>query len=290
MYNNTTFSPPYKLSQKYLDKIQFFKDGGSIAISFGECLTYDIKFKSLSQNNLPPFSKAFKDIIFELHKTSKMNLVTKRRVFNKFRKLFGDYFFKRVQIGMQFSYTKLIPRDTDTPYTINYKTSTSKETLHRKHIKSCSHRTLARSMQINVTKRYQQIECPLSVKQITGESLFRVNGGSFRAMMNMENNDIWGTPVRFKLAPITDLFNDQLFAVSNISVAGSKIVNAATINQWFLPMFVSKVKDYQVLNNCPAGYGLYGNWEKHSCQGLLRFYNKKVLDPYISHEKYLELL
>ena len=279
MYNNTIFSPPYKLSQKYLDKMQFFKDGGSIAISFGECLSYDVEFKNLSKDNLPPFSKAFKEIILELYKASTRNVETKRKVFNKFRKLFGDYFFKHVQIGMQFSYTKLYPADRETPYTINYKPSTTtKQILHRKYVKSCSHRALARSIKINITKRYQQTECPHSVKQIVGEGLFRVNGGSFKVMMNMQNSDIWGNPVRFALAPITDLFNDQLFANNNISSASGSIVQATSINQWFLPMFLNKVKDYQVLNKCPESYKLYGNWEKHSCQGLYHFnYDKSSL-------------
>ena len=104
--NNFTFSPPYKLSQNYVDIVQFFNDGGSIAVSYGECLVYDIEFKG---NDLPLFSAAFKKMLRELYHASDKDRETQRKTFERFRSRFGDYYFVHVQVGMHFSSSKIIP-------------------------------------------------------------------------------------------------------------------------------------------------------------------------------------
>ena len=260
----------------HLDMMQFFKDGGSFVISVSECLIYDVEFKDFSKNCLPPFSTSFKEIIQELYRASFKDTRTKKRVFEKFRTLFGDYLSTRVQTGMQVSYTKLIPPTAQIKTSYTVWKPTAAPLLERRYIKNCNHRWIARGLKLNISKHYEnKMKCPLTTKRIAGKSFKYVTGGPFDAMKNMWNSEIWGNPVRFTLAPITDLFNDKLFAENAIHVAGAvgKIVPTSSINQWFLPLFLDKVKDYRVSNNCPDGYKLYGNFEKHTCQGKeKRFY------------------
>ncbi|XP_066931931.1 uncharacterized protein [Clytia hemisphaerica] len=250
-YHNVTFSPPYKLSAKYLNTMQYFLDGGSIATSFGECLVYDIQLNTTGKQ-LPKFSAKFIEMIKDLYKAAYMNQKHQKRIFEKFRYYFGDYYFGRVQIGMQFSYTKSLPGN-------------SRTRIKRREIKSCNHRKLAKSIKTRVTKKYQKVKCTWKGKSSNGESTYRVNGGSFKEMKKMRNDEITGNPVRYTLIPITELLTDKLFKRNNIKV-DDEIIRSAAINQWLTPVYHDKLKDYTVKNECPVGYKLYGNWERHNCQ------------------------
>ena len=133
--------------------LEFFNDGGSVVLSFGECLVYDVRFKN--NNNLPKFSKQFVKILRELYATSMKSLKQQRLMFNRFRHIFGDFFFSHVQLGMQFSHARSM--------------KPSKTMLvSRKEIKSCNHRKLAHSIKTSVSKRYAETKCTWRAKQMSG--------------------------------------------------------------------------------------------------------------------------
>lgn len=92
-------------------------------------------------------------------------------------------------------------------------------------------------------------------------------------MMKMRNSDIWGNPIRFELEPISDLFSDELFVRNALFNDEGRQMKADSIKRWFLPLYMDELKDYQVVNKCPEGYKLFGNWEQHYCEGKNNYFH-----------------
>ena len=240
-----------------------------ISISFGRCYMYDI---ALNRFLLPPFKKAFKVALAELHAKAKetANAAQRKETFKRFIQTYGTHFLLKTKMGAEFAHITRYRRE-------------AREALDTSSLNSCNYVNGAKifGIQVEASRSGCDASSEKTLSDISSESIeveILTKGSRPTDIKEWATQVFTPIPLSFQLSPIINLFQEKYIDSKGVQNDNKEIIVSSKIRKWFVPLYFDYCKSMDVDCTEPTGCGIDdlcptdticepGDGE-HSCTGM----------------------
>jgi len=228
----------FSSSEAFAENEKFFiQTKGIISMKEAVCETYTLHVNLF---DLPPFSPAIMNAVYELNQAIKGSEIQKNVIFDRFINEFGTHFVKSANMGARLSVT--------TRYTADEKSK-----LTQDQINECNSKSL--EVAVGASAGYSTNKCnnvgnsntdtvagKFSRKYITSY------GSSVKKSMTewTQQDFVSPLPIKMELSPITNLFQDRYMGSGKLSYNGQAFTpNVKAILAFFGPRYWNYCEDHK---------------------------------------------